>query len=53
MQVLITGGSGYLGRATVRALQAQGHQAVALVRSDDAEQFLAQLRHAVGLKPSQ
>jgi TetR/AcrR family transcriptional regulator, repressor for uid operon len=24
-----------------------------LVRSDDAEQFLAQLRHAVGLKPSQ
>ena len=36
MQVLITGGSGYLGRATVRALQAHGHQAVALVRSDDA-----------------
>ena len=36
MKVLITGGSGYLGRATVRALQAQGHQAVALVRSDDA-----------------
>lgn len=36
MKVLITGGSGYLGRATVRALQAHGHQAVALVRSDDA-----------------
>jgi nucleoside-diphosphate-sugar epimerase len=36
MKVLITGGSGYLGRAIVRALQAQGHQVVALVRSDDA-----------------
>jgi nucleoside-diphosphate-sugar epimerase len=36
MKVLITGGSGYLGRAIVRALQAQRHQAVALVRSDDA-----------------
>ena len=36
MKVLITGGSGYLGRATIRALQAHGHQAVALVRSDDA-----------------
>jgi nucleoside-diphosphate-sugar epimerase len=36
MKVLITGGSGYLGRATIRALLAQGHQAVALVRSDDA-----------------
>ena len=36
MKVLITGGSGYLGRAIVRALQAEGHHAVALVRSDDA-----------------
>jgi nucleoside-diphosphate-sugar epimerase len=36
MKVLITGGSGYLGRAIVRALKAQGHQVVALARSDDA-----------------
>jgi nucleoside-diphosphate-sugar epimerase len=36
MKVLITGGSGYLGQATIRALQAHGHQAVALARSDDA-----------------
>jgi nucleoside-diphosphate-sugar epimerase len=36
MKVLVTGGSGYLGQATIRALRAHGHQAVALVRSDDA-----------------
>jgi nucleoside-diphosphate-sugar epimerase len=36
MKVLITRGSGYLGQATIRALQAHGHQAVALARSDDA-----------------
>jgi nucleoside-diphosphate-sugar epimerase len=36
MKVLVTGGSGYLGQATVRALQAHGHQAVAVVRSDAA-----------------
>ena len=36
MKVLVTGGSGYLGQATIRALPAHGHQAVALVRSDDA-----------------
>jgi nucleoside-diphosphate-sugar epimerase len=36
MKVLVTGGSGYLGQATIRALQAHGHQAVALARSDDA-----------------
>ena len=43
MKVLITGGSGYLGRATIRALQAQGHQAVALVRSDDAARRVASI----------
>jgi nucleoside-diphosphate-sugar epimerase len=37
MKVLITGGSGYLGQATIGALQRHGHQAVALARSDDAE----------------
>lgn len=36
MKVLVTGGSGYLGQAAIRALRAHGHQAVAVVRSDDA-----------------
>ena len=36
MKVLVTGGSGYIGQATIRALRAHGHEAVALVRSDDA-----------------
>jgi nucleoside-diphosphate-sugar epimerase len=36
VKVLITGGSGYLGQATIRALQAHGHQAAAVVRSDAA-----------------
>jgi len=43
MQVLVTGGSGYLGQATVRALQRHGHQVVALARSDDAERRLTAL----------
>ncbi|HZA12129.1 NAD-dependent epimerase/dehydratase family protein [Mycobacterium sp.] len=36
MKVLVTGGSGYVGQATIRALRAHGHEVVALVRSDDA-----------------
>ena len=36
MKILVTGGSGYLGQATIRALLAHGHQAVAVVRSDAA-----------------
>jgi nucleoside-diphosphate-sugar epimerase len=36
VKVLITGGSGYIGQATIRALQAHGHQAAAVVRSDAA-----------------
>jgi nucleoside-diphosphate-sugar epimerase len=36
MKILVTGGSGYLGQATIRALRAHGHQPVALVRSDDS-----------------
>ena len=43
MQVLITGGSGYLGRATIRALQRHEHQAVALARSDDADRCVTAL----------
>jgi nucleoside-diphosphate-sugar epimerase len=43
MKVLITGGSGYLGQATIRALQRHGHQAVALARSDDADRRVTAL----------
>jgi nucleoside-diphosphate-sugar epimerase len=43
MQVLVTGGSGYLGQAAVRALHNHGHQVVALARSDDAERRLMAL----------
>jgi nucleoside-diphosphate-sugar epimerase len=43
MKVLITGGSGYLGQATIRAPQRHGHQAVALARSDDADRVVTDL----------
>jgi nucleoside-diphosphate-sugar epimerase len=43
MKVLVTGGSGYLGQATIRALKAHGHQAVALARSDDAARRIERL----------
>jgi len=33
MKVLVTGGSGYIGQATVGALKAHGHQVAALTRS--------------------
>jgi nucleoside-diphosphate-sugar epimerase len=36
MKVLITGGSGYIGQATIRALRRRGHEVTALVRSDAA-----------------
>src|ERR1700730_1937036 len=42
-RVGITGGSGYVGRATIRALQRHGHQAVALARSDDADRCVTAL----------
>jgi nucleoside-diphosphate-sugar epimerase len=47
MKVLITGGSGYLGQATIRALQRHGHQAVALARSDDSDRVLTDLGASV------
>jgi nucleoside-diphosphate-sugar epimerase len=47
MKVLITGGSGYLGQATIRALQRHGHQAVALARSDDADRVATDLGASV------
>ena len=43
MKVLITGGSGYLGQATIRALQRHGHQTVALARSDEADRVVTDL----------
>jgi nucleoside-diphosphate-sugar epimerase len=43
MEVLITGGSGYLGQAVIRALQRHGHQAVALARSDNADRVVTDL----------
>ncbi|HEX6534554.1 MAG TPA: NAD-dependent epimerase/dehydratase family protein [Gemmatimonadaceae bacterium] len=36
MKVLLTGGSGYIGRAIVEALRAAGHEALAVARSGEA-----------------
>ena len=36
MRVLVTGGSGYLGRAIVRALAARGHEPVVFARRASA-----------------
>ncbi|HEY3718445.1 MAG TPA: SDR family NAD(P)-dependent oxidoreductase [Jatrophihabitantaceae bacterium] len=43
MKVFITGGSGYLGRATIRALVAEGHDVLALARSESAAHVIAEL----------
>jgi nucleoside-diphosphate-sugar epimerase len=43
MKVFITGGSGYLGRATIRALVADGHDVLALARSESAARTVAEL----------
>ena len=37
MRVLVTGGSGLLGRTTIAALAARGHEVVALQRNRSAE----------------
>ena len=37
MRVLVTGGSGLLGRTTIAALAAHGHEVVALQRNRSAE----------------
>jgi nucleoside-diphosphate-sugar epimerase len=34
MKVFVTGGSGYIGQATIRALRAHGHEVTALARSE-------------------
>ena len=41
MRILVTGGTGLLGNNIVRLLGAQGHQVVALVRSEPATQVFA------------
>jgi uncharacterized protein YbjT (DUF2867 family) len=43
MRVLVTGGSGYLGQATIEALRRHGHQVVALARSDAAARRVTSL----------
>ncbi|WP_410670255.1 NAD-dependent epimerase/dehydratase family protein [Amycolatopsis sp. cmx-4-68] len=43
MKVFLTGGSGYVGRPTVRALVRHGHEVSALARSDASAQALADL----------
>ena len=41
MRVFVTGGSGYIGRATIAELVRQGHTVEALARSEQAEQTVA------------
>jgi len=43
MAIFLTGGSGYLGQATIRTLRAQGRDVVALARSDRAADTVAAL----------
>ncbi|WP_055588855.1 NAD-dependent epimerase/dehydratase family protein [Streptacidiphilus griseoplanus] len=43
MQVLLTGGSGYIGRSTIPALIRHGHTVTALARSDRAAHTVAAL----------
>jgi nucleoside-diphosphate-sugar epimerase len=40
MRVFVTGGSGYIGQATIRALRRGGHQVAALVRSEASAQVV-------------
>jgi nucleoside-diphosphate-sugar epimerase len=43
MRVFITGGSGYLGRPTIKALIRHGHQVLALARNEKTAQVLSEL----------
>jgi nucleoside-diphosphate-sugar epimerase len=43
MKVFVTGGSGYVGRETIRALRRRGHDVTALVRGDHAAEVVAGL----------
>lgn len=40
MKVFVTGGSGYIGRATIGALRRRGHEVTALVRGDRAAELV-------------
>jgi nucleoside-diphosphate-sugar epimerase len=43
MRVFLTGGSGYVGTATIAALVRAGHDVTAIARSDDATKTVAEL----------
>src|SRR5258708_16601657 len=47
MKILVTGATGYIGRAAAKALRLRGHQVSGLVRSESSAAKLAQ----VGLTP--
>jgi nucleoside-diphosphate-sugar epimerase len=47
LKILLTGGSGYIGQATIRALRHHGHEVTALVRSDQRARTIA----ALGAEP--
>lgn len=49
MKVFVTGGSGYVGRAAIGRLVAQGHRVIALSRSAAS----AQAMRALGAEPCQ
>lgn len=43
MRVFVTGGNGVMGRSSIRALRAGGHEVVAMVRSDEAADLVETL----------
>jgi nucleoside-diphosphate-sugar epimerase len=43
MHIFITGGSGYIGRPTIKALRAAGHEVTALARSEKSEILVREL----------
>jgi uncharacterized protein YbjT (DUF2867 family) len=43
MKVFVTGGSGYIGQATIAALRRGGHEVAALVRSEHGAEAVAAL----------
>ncbi|WP_308314423.1 NAD-dependent epimerase/dehydratase family protein [Streptomyces sp. GbtcB7] len=43
LKVFITGGSGYIGRATIEVLRRQGHEVAALARSDESARTVSEL----------